>query len=72
MTTIKISEDLTALYRQLIDKILPYIPKEGRVYTAVEGLSFYRHDNPNYSLPCVQPLGIVVALQGRKEITLSN
>ncbi|WP_143531388.1 AraC family transcriptional regulator [Rodentibacter trehalosifermentans] len=72
MTTIKISEDLTSLYRQLIDKILPYIPKEGRVYTAVEGLSFYRHDNPNYSLPCVQPLGIVVALQGRKEITLSN
>lgn len=72
MTTAKNPENLTALYQRLTEKVLPYIPKEGRVYTAIEGLSFYRHDNPHYSLPCVQPLGIVVALQGRKEISLGS
>ena len=65
-------ENLTALYQTLAKKVLPYIAKEGRVYTQIEGLSFYRHDNPHYSLPCVQPLGVVVALQGRKEISLGD
>ncbi|MDC2826049.1 AraC family transcriptional regulator N-terminal domain-containing protein [Rodentibacter pneumotropicus] len=72
MTISKTPEKLTALYEQLVTKVLPYTPKEGRIHTKIEGLSFYRHDNPNYSLPCVQPLGIVVALQGRKEISLGN
>ncbi|AOF52860.1 hypothetical protein BKG91_05365 [Rodentibacter caecimuris] len=72
MTISKTPEKLTALYHQLVTKVLPYMPKEGRIHTKIEGLSFYRHDNPNYSLPCVQPLGIVVALQGRKEISLEN
>ncbi|OOF50355.1 hypothetical protein BKK54_06820 [Rodentibacter genomosp. 1] len=72
MTIRKNTENLTALYHELIYKILPYIPKEGRVYSQIEGLSFYRHDHPHYSLPCIQPLGIVVALQGRKEISLSH
>lgn len=72
MTTPKTPENLTALYQQLTEKVQPYIPKEGRVYTQIEGLSFYRHDNPHYSLPCVQPLGIVVALQGKKEISLGS
>ncbi|OOF81133.1 AraC family transcriptional regulator [Rodentibacter caecimuris] len=72
MTISKTPEKLTALYHQLVTKVLPYMPKEGRIHTKIEGLSFYRHDHPNYSLPCVQPLGIVVALQGRKEISLEN
>ncbi|OOF36827.1 AraC family transcriptional regulator [Rodentibacter heidelbergensis] len=72
MASTKNAENLTALYQELIHKILPYLPKEGRVYSQIEGLSFYRHDTPYYSLPCVQPLGIVVALQGRKEITLGD
>lgn len=72
MTIAKNPENLTVLYQQLTEKVQPYIPKEGRVYTQIEGLSFYRHDNPHYSLPCVQPLGIVVALQGRKEISLGS
>ncbi len=72
MTIAKTSEKLTALYQQLARQVLPYIPKEGRVSTPIQGLSFYRHDNPHYSLPCVQPLGIVVALQGRKEIALGS
>lgn len=72
MTHSKNPDNLTALYQLLIEKVLPFIPKEGRVYTAIECLIFYRHDNPHYSLPCVQPLGIVVALQGRKEIALGS
>ncbi|OOF55958.1 hypothetical protein [Rodentibacter genomosp. 2] len=50
MTISKTPEKLTALYHQLVTKVLPYMPKEGRIHTKIEGLSFYRHDNPNYSL----------------------
>ena len=67
-----ISDPRQAIYQQLAQTVRQHLADDGRVQSVIPNLGFYRHNGPFHSLPCVQPLGLVLAVQGNKELTFGE
>lgn len=63
---------LVDIYQELAQIVGSSIQQDGLQNTAIPALGFYRHNHPAHSLPCVQPLGLVLAVQGSKQIRLDG
>lgn len=59
-------------FRRLARIVGSVARNDGKTASPVEGVSFYRHTSRFDSQPCVQPFGMVLAVQGSKEITFSG
>ncbi|MDO4247827.1 MAG: AraC family transcriptional regulator [Neisseria sp.] len=63
-----LSQSMAAAYQTLARLAEKIARNDGKTATAVSSLSVYRHSTPVYSLPCLYPQGLVLALQGSKTV----
>lgn len=59
-------------YKTLVRIAEKYTQNDGKTEIDIAGIGFYRHSTSVCALPCIQPLGIVLALQGSKTIRFNN
>ena len=59
-------------YRTLTQTAERFVINDGRNESIIPGLVFYRHSRSGQSMPCIYPLGLVLTLQGSKEIRLAK
>ena len=59
-------------YQTLAQTAERFAINDGRNGSIIPGLVFYRHSRSSQSMPCIYPLGLVLTLQGSKEIRLAE
>lgn len=62
------STDLSPYYQYLAQIVAQFAQNDGKTASPIPALSFYRHNRPEYALPCLYPMGLVVAVQGKKQV----
>lgn len=67
-----LSSSLMGKYEKLARIVGLLATNEGRTVSDIDGVSFYRHSESLDAQPCVQPFGMVLAVQGSKEIDFSG